>query len=53
MQTNFIQISFKLCFLFLKKDISLHIVDREMKNFNTLRTDDADLRFYITTVQDG
>jgi len=22
-------------------------------NFNTLRTSDADLRFYITTVQDG
>jgi len=22
-------------------------------NFNTLRTGDADLRFYITTVQDG
>jgi len=22
-------------------------------NFNTLRTDDADLRLYITTVQDG
>ena len=23
------------------------------ENFNTLRTGDADLRFYITTVQDG
>jgi hypothetical protein len=23
------------------------------KNFNTLRTGDADLRFHITTVQDG
>jgi hypothetical protein len=23
------------------------------KEFNTLRTGDADLRFYITTVQDG
>jgi len=26
---------------------------REMTLVNTLRTGDADLRFYITTVQDG
>ena len=28
-------------------------VDKQLANFNTLRTGDADLRFYITTVQDG
>ena len=26
---------------------------RDIRLLNTLRTDDADLRFYITTVQDG
>jgi len=28
-------------------------IRRENKAINTLRTDDADLHFYITTVQDG
>ena len=27
--------------------------NNRMSTFNTLRTSDADLRFYITTVQDG
>ena len=27
--------------------------ERDHINFNTLRTGDADLRFYVTTVQDG
>ena len=26
---------------------------KQVKTFNTLRTGDADLRFYITSVQDG
>ena len=29
------------------------VINRITKPFNTLRTGDADLRFYITTVQDG
>jgi len=29
-----------------------HFHDVHDDNFNTLRTGDADLRFYITTVQD-
>ena len=35
--------------------IKLYIFDdlRESADLNTLRTGDADLRFYITTVQDG
>jgi len=48
----------------LHKDISTENIERykfqgpELKednkiNVNTLRTGDADLRFYITTVQDG
>ena len=28
-------------------------IKRKLKILNTLRTGDADLRFYITTVQDG
>ena len=31
----------------------LHTIMETMAQFNTLRTGDADLRFYITTVQDG
>ena len=31
----------------------LYHIELCTKEFNTLRTGDADLRFYITTVQDG
>jgi hypothetical protein len=31
----------------------IKLLTNESKKFNTLRTGDADLRFYITTVQDG
>ena len=34
--------------------IQNHILNSVVENYvNTLRTGDADLRFYITTVQDG
>ena len=33
--------------------VSKHHIIKTNKQVNTLRTGDADLRFYITTVQDG
>jgi len=38
----------RLCYMLLKTGSAV-----KMKYFNKLRTGDADLRFYITTVQDG
>jgi len=33
--------------------IDISIIEQNKCTINTLRTGDADLRFYITTVQDG
>jgi len=35
-----------------RQNINQHM-ERNLDNFNTLRTGDSDLRYYITTVQDG
>jgi len=51
--TTLISISYHKALLYIYNILLPFKTFQFIPSFNTLRTGDADLRFYITTVQDG